>query len=702
MTITYDNNQKILQQIIYLESGCAIASVDGDPNGQVTGVSGIVFRKDNGTIYVKQTAAYDSSNWSLLSGGSISGSGTANQLTYWNGTSSITSSPNFSISSASSDATLRLGNNSAAVANRAHLFLYGYGGSGLGQAEIGFQSGRGTAIAPTATQSNDSLGYIWFYGHTGLTTTDGAQIRATATATWTSSSAPAELTISVTQPSALAVARSIGIQRSSNNPLIYFYGSGVNQAAIRYNDSINKLQFAHDASTFSDIGSGSITALTGDVTASGTGSVAATIANQAVTYAKIQNVTDARLLGRSAGSSGSVQEITIGSNLVLSGGVLSASGGGSPGGSNKQIQFNSSGAFGGATGFEYQSGASPNVLIAQQAAALIGLQINGFASNTAPLSRFIQGSSGTGLFLDCQNSSATSLFTIASTGQVFSKSNYVTELGGYFGSNSGVSAATITLQGSGSPSIAIASTYQYVWGSSTNVLSGSGDTGLARTAAKTVRITDGSTGSGNLIIAPSTASIGASGTGVLAIGNGTIPVSSPADEVQIYAADSAAGNSNLFALPESNWPTRLSDLCFQVSSDFVKTSSTTLALITGLSVNVETNNIYRFRAVLFTTSSSSGGIKFSVAGTCTASNIIYEAKVIDNNAFVVPGASRAIALSTTVGNITAVTAALVLIEGSINVSAGGTLQVQFAQNVSNAASSRVLTGSYFEIFSARQ
>jgi hypothetical protein len=50
--------------------------------------------------------------------------------------------------------------------------------------------------------------------------------------------------------------------------------------------------------------------LTGDVTGSGTGSFAATIANDAVTYAKIQNVsvTD-RLLGRSTIGAGDVEEI---------------------------------------------------------------------------------------------------------------------------------------------------------------------------------------------------------------------------------------------------------------------------------------------------------------------------------------------------------------------------------------------------------
>ena len=82
-----------------------------------------------------------------------------------------------------------------------------------------------------------------------------------------------------------------------------------------------------------------ITALTGDVTASGPGSVSATIANDAVTYAKMQNVSAAsKLLGRgSAGGSGDVEEITLGSGLSMSGTTLSATGGG---GSGEYTAFN--------------------------------------------------------------------------------------------------------------------------------------------------------------------------------------------------------------------------------------------------------------------------------------------------------------------------------------------------------------------------
>ena len=88
-----------------------------------------------------------------------------------------------------------------------------------------------------------------------------------------------------------------------------------------HNDAPSNLYFTDDAGN--DIAltnngaviGGGITALTGNVTASGSGSVAATIADEAVTYAKMQHVSaTSRVLGRITGGAGDVEELT-GANI---------------------------------------------------------------------------------------------------------------------------------------------------------------------------------------------------------------------------------------------------------------------------------------------------------------------------------------------------------------------------------------------------
>jgi hypothetical protein len=131
----------------------------------------------------------------------------------------------------------------------------------------------------------------------------------------------------------------------------------------------------------------------------------------------------------------------------------------------------------------------------------------------------------------------------------------------------------------------------------------------------------------------------------------------------------------------------------KVASDFDTGNSTTLANITGLSTTVRAGRTYSFTAELFTTSDVAAGVKFAIAGTATATAIIYEALV--HNAGVLVAQTRATALGTEVGAVTAVTVAKCTITGTITVNAAGTLTVQMAQNAGNATGSVALRGSSF-------
>lgn len=135
-----------------------------------------------------------------------------------------------------------------------------------------------------------------------------------------------------------------------------------------------------------------------------------------------------------------------------------------------------------------------------------------------------------------------------------------------------------------------------------------------------------------------------------------------------------------------------------LSTQFDKTSSTALANISDLTQNyVFAGLSYHFRAILSTTSNSSGGVQAAISGTATASGVIYEASVADAGVDLAIGTARATALGTKVGDVTAVSNATITIAGSITVATSGTLGVQFAQNASNGTASSVLSGSYFEI-----
>jgi hypothetical protein len=81
----------------------------------------------------------------------------------------------------------------------------------------------------------------------------------------------------------------------------------------------------------------------GDITVSG-GGATWTIDPTVVTYAKIQNVTSARLLGRATAGAGDTEEITLGTNLSFTGTILNAAGGGVSDGDKGDITVSGGGA----------------------------------------------------------------------------------------------------------------------------------------------------------------------------------------------------------------------------------------------------------------------------------------------------------------------------------------------------------------------
>ena len=133
----------------------------------------------------------------------------------------------------------------------------------------------------------------------------------------------------------------------------------------------------------------------------------------------------------------------------------------------------------------------------------------------------------------------------------------------------------------------------------------------------------------------------------------------------------------------------------RVSTQFDKTSDTTLANVTGLSATVAAAGVYCIRAVLFTSANIAGGVKSAISGTATATSFAASIMTFD-----LTGSANKQDFVTALGSssgITTATAAKIVIDGTIVVNAGGTITVQFAQNASNAAASSVLVGSYLDL-----
>jgi hypothetical protein len=106
-----------------------------------------------------------------------------------------------------------------------------------------------------------------------------------------------------------------GVYQQRNTYTIASTTLTFNQAPVAGTNNIEFVNFL--------IGSGSngvgIVTLTGDVTGSGTGTVPATVAANAVTFAKMQQIATDRLLGRDSLLTGDVEQLTVGGGLEFTG-----------------------------------------------------------------------------------------------------------------------------------------------------------------------------------------------------------------------------------------------------------------------------------------------------------------------------------------------------------------------------------------------
>lgn len=169
--------------------------------------------------------------------------------------------------------------------------------------------------------------------------------------TFTEGSTPT--TLNGTTAVTILAAPASGVRRIVKSICIFNQDADTHTTTLIFNDDgteypITRLTLASGASWSSDDQTGAnVGTLTdndkGDISVSG-GGTTWTINNDAVTYAKLQTVTDARLIGRSAGSNGDAQEITVGTGLSLSAGSLTATVVGVTNGDKGDISVSDNGA----------------------------------------------------------------------------------------------------------------------------------------------------------------------------------------------------------------------------------------------------------------------------------------------------------------------------------------------------------------------
>lgn len=132
------------------------------------------------------------------------------------------------------------------------------------------------------------------------------------------------------------------------------------------------------------------------------------------------------------------------------------------------------------------------------------------------------------------------------------------------------------------------------------------------------------------------------------------------------------------------------------SSTLTATSNTTLATATGLSINLTAGATYRIRGHLYGTAAAAGGLKAQLIASNSLSLTSAEITGVNYNGVTTNARTTVTALAADFANSNAAYTDCEF-EGTLVVNAAGTINLQAAQNTSNASSTTVLAGSFMEV-----
>jgi hypothetical protein len=190
---------------------------------------------------------------------------------------------------------------------------------------------------------------------------------------------------------------------------------------------------------------------------------------------------------------------------------------------------------------------------------------------------------------------------------------------------------------------------------------------------------------GPILIGGTTAAGG--GTNYISFENGTAVTATAANTSALYAADTAAGDSNLFATNEQDYVTQLTGL------DIAKTDDESVANNTPqnddhLLVNLPATSRYYFKFYLFATSPATAGLLLQLDGTAGVSSLKANISIYDSTGALVAFGRKTAFNSSTGVDFTG--DAYAVIEGTIEVSTAGTFRLEWAQNTTDAGNATVL------------